>query len=161
LFRSQRQNCTVTSASPGCKACTLCTWKGYSWCSRRVRHTDTGEMPTAAATLWTSSTMVRLSSPLCMCELSVFRCQHPLGRNMPVYCERRSTDTNILVLGPSRFVYSSAYRCLTSSVLLRISPSTRLILASSENVYAILCSGISLSTARKQTHEHVCEMWQK
>jgi hypothetical protein len=77
-----------------------------------------------------------------------------LRRSAQVSRERRSTDTNVLVFSTCQFGYSSANNCLAQSVLPRISPSTRYILASSENVYTVLYSHTALSTTTKETDEH-------
>jgi hypothetical protein len=139
LFRSQRQNSALTSASRG-KACTLCTWWRYSGPSPTVRHTDTGEMPSAAAPQWRPSTALRVVSPLMRAIAPVRPLSIYLRRSTTVSGKQRSTDTNVLVMGTRQFVCSSAYRCQAPSVLSRISASTRCISVSSEHVYAILHS---------------------
>jgi hypothetical protein len=88
-----------------------------------------------------------------------------LGLSVTVSGERRSTDSNVLVLGTRRFGDSSTYRCLAPSVLPRISPSTSCLSASRKNVYAILHSHTAFSTIAKQTDEHnltcVYELYEK
>lgn len=72
---------------------------------------------------------------------------------MPVSHEWWSADTNVLILGTYQLVYSSAYHCLALSVLPPISPGTRCMLASSENVHVIRYVSTALSMTTKQMDE--------